>query len=341
MSSPITRRTFVAGLGAIATAPTLPLRLLGKIIEPRLTASMNPSHLDSAFHLSVITDEITQDFGRALEIAAKEFGLHYVELREMWGKNLMKLDEKELAETKRLLEQYKLRVSSIASPVFKVDWPGAARVDGPSASVQKRDQFGADFTFRQQNELLAHALELARAFNTDRVRIFDFWRLQDQKPHRAAIDEKLNEAAAKAGKAGVTLLLENEQSCNTATGAEAARTLAAVQSPHLKLNWDPGNAASRGEVPFPDGYALLPKDRIGYMHCKDVIRKPDGTTEWAAMSRGIIDYIGQFRALKKDGYRGVLSLETHWRGGGTPEESTRQSMAGIKDLLRRAGTPWQ
>jgi len=77
------------------------------------------------------------------------------------------------------------------------------------------------------------------------------------------------------------------------------------------------------------------------MHCKDVIRKPDGGTEWAAMSRGIIDYIGQFRALKKDGYRGVLSLETHWRGAGTPEESTRQSMAGMKDLLRRAGTTWE
>jgi sugar phosphate isomerase/epimerase len=306
-----------------------------------LPAPTDLSRVDSNFKLSVITDEITQDFGRALEIATKEFGLHYVELREMWGKNLMKLDEKELAETKRLLERYKLRVSSIASPVFKVDWPGAARVGDASASGQKRDQFGADFTFRQQNELLEHALDLARVLNTDRVRIFDFWRLQDQKPHRAAIDEKLIEAAVKAARAGVTLLLENEQSCNTATGAEAARTLAAVQSPNLKLNWDPGNAASRGEVPFPDGYARLPKDRIGYMHCKDVVRKPDGTTEWAAMSRGIIDYIGQFRALKKDGYRGVLSLETHWRGGGTPEESTRQSMTGMKDLLRRAGTPWQ
>ena len=73
------------------------------------------------------------------------------------------------------------------------------------------------------------------------------------------------------------------------------------------------------------------------MHCKDIIRKQDGSTEWMAMGRGEIDYVGQFRALKKDGYRGALSLETHWRGAGTPEESTRQSMAGLKALLRRAG----
>ncbi len=72
------------------------------------------------------------------------------------------------------------------------------------------------------------------------------------------------------------------------------------------------------------------------MHCKDIVREPDGKTEWAAMERGIVDYIGQFRALKKDGYSGVLSLETHWRGAGTPEECSRQSMAGMKDLLRRA-----
>jgi sugar phosphate isomerase/epimerase len=55
------------------------------------------------------------------------------------------------------------------------------------------------------------------------------------------------------------------------------------------------------------------------------------------MGKGIIDWAGQFRALAKDGYRGTVSLETHWRGGGTPEESTRQSMAGMNRLLKSAG----
>ena len=285
------------------------------------------------FNLSVITDEITNDFGRALEVAAKEFALGFVEIREMWGKNIMALDSKEVAEARQLIERYRLRVSSIGSPIFKVDWPGAP----PSKYSPKRDQFGARYTFEQQDELLDRGFELARAFNTTNIRIFDFWRLEDQAPHRDAIDSKLSGAALKAGKRGITLLLENEHACNTATAAEAARTLKAVQSPHLKLNWDPGNAAARGETPFPDGYALLPRNRIGYVHCKDMIRKQDGTTAWMAMGRGVIDYVGQFRALKNDHYRGTLSLETHWRGAGTPEESTRQSMAGMKELLRRAG----
>ena len=286
------------------------------------------------FKLSVINDEITADFGRAAEVAAKEFGLQFIEIRAPWGKNIMQLDAKEIAEARRILEKYKLRVSSIASPIFKTDWPGA-----PTSSFSpKRDQFGANFTFDQQDELLDRGFELMKVFQVDLIRIFDFWRLDDPKPYRAAMDQKLIEAAKKAGKRGVTLLLENEPACNTATGVEAARTLDAVRSPNFKLNWDPGNAASRGEIAYPEGYSHLPKNRIGYMHCKDVVRKADGKYEWMKMGGGIIDYVGQYRALKKDGYNGIVSLETHWRGAGTPEESTRQSMAGMKELLRRAGT---
>ena len=284
------------------------------------------------FKLSVINDEITQDFGRACEVAAQDFGLQLIEIRGMWGKNIMRLDAKEIDEARKILEKYKLRVSSIASPIFKVDWPGAPT----SKFSPKRDQFGADFTFEQQIELLERGFELMRVFQVDRIRIFDFWRLDDQQPYRAAMDAKLTEASKKAAKRGVTLLLENEPSCNTATGAEAARTLGAVRSPNLKLNWDPGNAASRGEIAYPYGYSRLPKNRIGYIHCKDVVRNGD-KYEWMKMGGGIIDYVGQYRALKKDGYRGVVSLETHWRGAGTPEESSRQSMAGMKELLRRAG----
>jgi L-ribulose-5-phosphate 3-epimerase len=286
----------------------------------------------STFKLSVFTDEITHDFGRAVEISAKEFGLGFVELRILWGKNVMTLDAKEIAEARRLLDRHKLRVSSIAGPLFKVDWKGA-----PVSKFSQRDTFGADFTFEQQAEVLERGLELARVFNTDRLRCFDFWRLEDPGPYRAAMDEKLREAASMAAKRNVTLVMENEYACNTATGAEAARTLAAVKSPNFKLNWDPGNSAFRSETPYPDAYRLLARDRIGHVHCKDVVRNPDGSFAWMAMGRGFIDYVGQFLALKRDGYRGAVVLETHWRGATTPEESTRQSMAGMKELLRRAG----
>jgi sugar phosphate isomerase/epimerase len=55
------------------------------------------------------------------------------------------------------------------------------------------------------------------------------------------------------------------------------------------------------------------------------------------MGQGLIDWVGQFKALKNDGYRHAVSLETHWRGAGSPEDSTIQSWAGMKDELQKAG----
>jgi sugar phosphate isomerase/epimerase len=290
--------------------------------------------MKSIFRVAVINDEISQDFGHACEVASKEFGMDWIELRGMWNKNLLKLDANEIAEARRILEKYKLRVTDIASPVFKVDWPGAPQ----SKFSPKRDQFNADFTFDQQPEVLERSIELAKAFQTDRVRLFDFWRLDDQAPYRDAISAKLREAADVAAKQKIILLLENEMACNTATAAESAKALAAVKNENFMLNWDPGNAAAAGENPFPDGYRLLPKERIGHCHCKDVTKKSDGKGyEWAPVGRGTIDWIGQFTALKRDGYHLTVSLETHWRGAGTPEESSRQSWAGMKEALHTAG----
>jgi L-ribulose-5-phosphate 3-epimerase len=289
------------------------------------------TRLKSPFRISVINDELTQDFGRACEIAAHDFGMEWIELRGMWSKNIVNLDANEIAEAKRILKKYSLRVTDIASPLFKVDFQGAPR----SRFSPKEAQFGADFTFAQQDDVLRRSLELARLFETERVRCFDFWRLDDQASYRAAMNAKLQSAAEVAGKEGVVLVLENEMTCNTATGAEAAKVLAAVSSPHFMLNWDPGNAAAAGETPFPDGYALLPKDRIGHCHCKDV--QQSGKEEWAAMGKGIIDWVGQYKALKKDGYRFAVSLETHWRGAGSPEASTRESWDGMKQDLEKAG----
>lgn len=302
----------------------------GMALSPREAAAT----MESPFRVAVINDEITQDFGRACEIAARDFGMEWIELRGMWNKNIVNLDEKEVAEAKRILEKYKLRVTDIASPLFKVDWPGAPK----SKFSPKTPQFGADFSFDQQNDVLDRSLAMAKSFKTDRVRCFDFWRLDDPAPYRAAINAKLLDAADRAGKHDIILVIENEGSCNTATGTEAAQVLAAVQSPHLMLNWDPGNAAAAGEKAYPEGYSLLPKNRIGHCHCKDAAEVA-GTNryEWAAMGTGVIDWIGQFRELKRDGYHFAVSLETHWRGGGTAEASTRQSWAGMKKQLQEAG----
>src|ERR1700716_4255973 len=217
----VARREFLARLGAMAAA-TITVAPLGYAFmkpeslfrptssyggdqqqKPANAAEAQP--LKSPFRVSVINDEISQDFGRACEVASREFRMQWIELRGMWKKNIVNLDAKEVAEAQRILKKYELRVTDIASPLFKVDWKGA-----PRSKFSTANDFHADFTFDQQNEVLERAIELAKAFGTDRVRCFDFWRLEDQAPYRAAINEKLQDAANKAGKKGIILLLEND-----------------------------------------------------------------------------------------------------------------------------------
>lgn len=327
MSGHISRRGFMQVSMAVAAAG------ISQFATPAVAASESESVrlAKSPFRISVITDEISQDFGHACEVASKQFGMGWVELRSMWKKNIVNLDGKEIAEVQAIVKKHGLRVSDIASPLFKTDWPGA-----PVSKFSERDQFNANFTYEQQGEVLERSIEVAKKLFADRVRCFDFWRLQDQQPYRAAINEQLQKAAEKVGKAGLTLVLENEPACNTATGAEAAKTLAAVPSKYLMLNWDPGNAAALGEVSYPDGYKGLPKERIGHCHVKDVQKTATGF-KWADMGKGVVNWAGQFAALKRDGFHYAVSLETHWRGAGTPEASSIECWAGMKAALEKAG----
>ncbi len=303
------RRVFLAGLGGMALLPA--------------TAS--------SLKLGVINDEISQDLDHALAVA-RELGLQFVELRAMWNKNLMDLTEGEVKEARRLLTKYGINVSDIASPFMKVDAPGFTTKEG------QRDTFNARFGYKEQPEVLERAMELARVFETDKIRVFSFWRIEKPAQVFDLVVSDLRKALERAKKRDIKLLLENEHDCNIATAAESVKLLGAIQDPYLGLNWDPGNAYAAGEKPYPGGYNLLPKNRILHMHVKDAKRNPaTGESDWAAMGKGDIDYVGQFKALMRDGYSHAVSLETHWRNEKkNAEESTRICMQGMKDLIARA-----
>ncbi len=330
-----TRRGVLAGLGLAglgAAMPPLVKRAEAAMAAPVTAAGACP------FRLAVINDEITADFEKACAIASGDFGLHWIELRSMWNKNVTDLNPKEIEDSRKILEKYKLQVTDIASPLFKTDWPGAPR----SVNSQRRDVFNAEVDAKKQDLLLEKCILLAKAFNTDRIRCFDYWRLDDQKPFREAINARLRAAAERCAKDKMILLLENEMDCNTGTGEESAALLKAIPNKNFMLNWDPGNAAALMSNPYPDGYKLLPKGRIGHCHCKDVVYKksldPKGQKyDWAPVGGGVVDWVGQLQAFKRDGYHFGLSLETHWRGAGTPEASTRVSMDGLKKTLAKAG----
>ena len=129
----------------------------------------------------------------------------------------------------------------------------------------------------------------------------------------------------------VKLLVENEFDCNTGTGAETAKLFKAISDRTLMHNWDPGNCFEAGEEPFPKAWDQLDKSRISHIHLKDAVGK-----KWAPVGAGKIDFVGQFKALKKMPYAGTMSLETHYSNAQhDPYTSSVESMDGLFGVLKQ------
>src|SRR5579863_3626641 len=98
------RRSFLVRSAITAIAATVP---------PGMTLAQASK---SPFKIAVINDEISPDFDHACHVVAQEFGLSWIELRSMWGKNLMEMPSDQVDEARKILAKYNLRVTDIASP---------------------------------------------------------------------------------------------------------------------------------------------------------------------------------------------------------------------------------
>jgi sugar phosphate isomerase/epimerase len=280
---------------------------------------------------AVSTAEFSPDFERALDVML-EYGVTTAELRGLWGKNVLELDEGERRRAKEALDGRGMSVCSIASPFgkCKLHEDGQAGA-GPLHLAVERGR-------EEQMTVLERAIELCRFFGTELVRGFAFWKQGElTEAVWRDIEAAFRAPVALAEREGIILGLENEHACMLGTGAEAGRLIGAIDSPAFRAIWDPGNAFFAGETPFPEGYRAV-AGRTVHIHVKDAVRRPDGEAAWAIVGEGEIDYPGQFRALVADGYQGGVSLETHYRPpSGNTEEGSRLCLQGMLRLLRDAG----
>jgi L-ribulose-5-phosphate 3-epimerase len=258
--------------------------------------------------IAAITDEFSPHLPQAIPVM-KEIGMTAAELRVVGGKNILDLTGDELKRVKEQLDEAGLSVVSIASPLMKCVLPGGGEVDRRF----QQDVFASQHTYDDQPRLTEHAFELAHFFGARIVRVFSYWRTVAPDRCFDAIVRELAALAELAAKENLLVGLENERACHIGTAAEARRALDAVPNPHLVLVWDPANALVAGEIPFPNGYGLLPPRRVGHVHAKDcemIGQQP----VWGPLGTRHVDWKGQVTALRADGYQGYLSLETHWAG---------------------------
>lgn len=275
----------------------------------------------------IISDEVSEDFETALKWIHAQ-GLDWVELRNLWGTYVTDLEDRDVVRAKRLLERYGIRVSTVDTAFLKVTLPGSTALPND----QMTQPFGI-YPYSEHDAVLLRGFEKARKFGTDKVRIFSFWRVSDPREIFEKVKLRLVRSVEMAEKARIRLLLENEHACNVGTGTELAEMLQAIPSRRLSGLWDPGNSFAGGEEPYPKGYSKLDKGRIRHMHLKDAIRDENGH-RWTPVGQGQTDIRGQLSALSRDGYRDVISLETHYiPKDGSPADGSLESVRGLKRIL--------
>ncbi len=284
--------------------------------------------------LGIISDEVGDDLERSCDLI-RDWGMSLVELRTLWGKNILELSDAELGRARDIVRDHGLAVSAIASPVFKSPLSGEAKVVDADFALEGSERF------EEQLALLDRSLALCDFFDTRMVRVFTFWREPWHGDLALGIANKLQQAAERALAAGRLLVVENEGVCSVGTGWQLGaldtvlRSVAEEQLDAIALLWDPGNALAAGEAnPFPDGYAALDPGRVAHVHLKDALVDEHGTATFVPLGMGAVDYGGQLRQLVRDGYGGALVLEPHYRPEGMAlEEATRLAVEAARSLI--------
>lgn len=280
--------------------------------------------------LGILTDEVYPDqFVKSLDWIVEQ-GLKHIEVRVVDGVNIANMNDEQVAEVRRLVDERGLTVSAIASPLYK------CALD-PTRKVASGDVFGqAEESVAAHHDKLKRVIAIAKQLGAGSIRIFSFWREEEPETYFDDIVAELKKAAAIAEQEGILLLQENEPACNGGFAEEVARIVRAVDSPAMKVLWDPGNEAYGGRSAFPEGYGFV-KDVLAHVHIKDAYVLPDGTSRCVPVGSGNVPFIAQLQALAADGYKGLFTIETHYKPeGGSKEAGSRMTMDALRVLVKEA-----
>ena len=248
------------------------------------------------FKLATFTDEITQDFQKAVDVAV-EYGLEGLEIRSVWDTPVQDLSADQIQKMKDILSETNLTVCCIASPFYKCEMDSAEEI-------------------RQHHDILRRSIAVGRAFDCKLIRGFTFWRRGRTEDVYGRILDLFEEPVKILQAEGAMMGIENESSTYIGTGVQTGKFLGDLACPHVQGVWDPCNSAADPdytEVSFPFGYLGIQNYMI-HVHLKDWGYDFDtGKGRCVPIGSGVIDFKGQFRALLDDNFDGYLSLETHWR----------------------------
>lgn len=237
--------------------------------------------------ISGFSDEISPMIKEQFEELNK-LGINYFEPRGIDGKNISKLTEEEMYALKATMDEYGIKVSSIGSPVAKI-------------------QITEDF--EPHMAVLENVVKAAKILGTKYIRMFSFYHSKDYdwtEEERQEVFRRTQIMIDYAKENDVILLHENEKGIYGDTADRCLDLMKHFYGPNYKGVFDPANFIQTGED-TKRAYEML-RPYTEYMHIKDALFA-DGSVVPAGYGDGNVEYI--LRELFASGYEGFLSLEPH------------------------------
>jgi sugar phosphate isomerase/epimerase len=275
--------------------------------------------------LSGFADEISPDLDEQCRVLT-ELGMSYLELRGAWNTNVADFDDDQVERVATRLAAAGIRVSSIGSPIGKV---GVDEIES--------DLDGHVARFRR-------CAQVARRLEAAYVRVFSFYPRNPRDPtgDRDVVLRGMRALADAAAQESVVLLHENEKAIYGDVPERCLDIVESVDSPALRLTWDPANFVQCGVRPYTEGYASL-RPYVEYLQIKDAIAAT-GTVVPAGEGDG--EVAETLAALADDGFDGFFSLEPHLSrahelGGFSGPQLFTEAHTAFTDLLREQGTPYR
>lgn len=271
--------------------------------------------MPATFLLSAFGDEIDDELTIQLDLLASE-GIAALELRSAWGVNVLDLSDEQLQRVRELLRERGFHISAIGSPI------GKSSLSEPGVFEQER---------------LERALSAAERLDTRLIRIFSFYVPPEHLDEgRSEVIERLGLLVERAEQAGVTLLHENERGIYGEQVTRCHDLLTTINSPALRMAFDPANFVQAGVRPMEDAWPLL-RDFVTHVHIKDAVFH-DGSVRPAGQGDGDIPEL--LAELNARDYTGYLTLEPHLSiagpaGGYSGEEGMRTAIHALNSLLAR------
>ena len=198
------------------------------------------------FVLSAFADEAGSSLDEQIA-ALKRNEIDFIEPRNINGKPILTLSDKELADVKAALDKNGIKVNSLGSPI------------GKYPITEPFDKHLVDFK---------RAIEICKALGTDKMRMFSFFTKQNElEKYRDEVISRLNVMSAIAEENGIMLCHENESEIYGQNPKEMLDIMTNVKG--LYGIFDPANYRMNNCDVIEGINATLVN--LAYLHIKDAI----------------------------------------------------------------------